>query len=289
MKLLRQQHTNEYNETNFWLFFFQEGRHVNQPAAIHFVRERGTPAEQARLSFLLTGLRPSAAEKQQFFQDQREDGSWSPFWAPFSSGLDATCFHLAQGEQMGMGLNEPELVRAALFLAQRQRSDGAFEEDAAVSDLAPAWAKPGDLAAQLYLTANCGFWLTFFPQTQASAHLAASSLRSFLPPDGHLPTFLQAHWLATGLFSRLKQIGPAERLLAYLATRLADLSASSLAWLTVTLRLANWPATTPLIVQAAALLTPLQQSAGNWQSEDGPEQDVHATLEALRAFTLLQA
>lgn len=260
---------------------------MNQPAAIHFVRERGNPSEQARLTFLLTGTRPSSESLQQFFQDQQEDGSWSPFWEPFYSGLDATCFRLAQGEQMGIGATEPAMVRAAVFLAQRQRPDGAFEEDAAVADLAPPWAKPGDLAAQLYLTANCGFWLTSLSQTQASAQLAARYVRSFLPPDGHLPTFLHTHWLAAGLFSRLKQIEPAERLLAYLTTRLPDLSASSLAWLTVTLRLANWPATTPLLVQAAALLNQLQQPAGNWQSEDGPGQDVHATLEALRAFTLL--
>jgi hypothetical protein len=161
------------------------------------------------------------------------------------------------------------------------------QEDAAVTTLAPPWAKPGDLAAQLYLTANCGFWLTSLSQTQASAQLASRYIRSFLPPDGHLPTFLHTHWLAAGLFSRLKQIEPAERLLAYLTTRLPDLSGSSLAWLTVTLRLANWPATTPLLVQAAALLNQLQQPTGNWQSEDGPKQDVHATLEALRDFTLL--
>ncbi|GHO48844.1 hypothetical protein [Ktedonospora formicarum] len=260
---------------------------MNQPAAIRFVRERGNPSEQARLAFLLTGTMPSSESMQQFFQDQQEDGGWSPFWAPGYRGLDATCFCLAQGEQMGIGLNEPNMVQAALFLAQRQHSDGAFEEDEAVSDLAPPWARPGNLAAQLYLTANCGFWLTFFPQTRASAQLAARYIHSFLPPNGHLPTFLHTHWLAAGLFSHLKQIEPAKCLLAYLANRLPDLSASSLAWLMVTLRLANWPATTPLIAQAAALLNQLQQPAGNWQSEDGPEQDVHATLEALRAFMFL--
>lgn len=260
---------------------------MNQAAAIHFVRERGTPSEQDRLTFLLTGERPSSESMQQFFQDQREDGGWSPFWAPGYSGLDATCFHLAQAEQMGIGANEPALVRAILFLARRQRPDGAFEEDDAVRDLAPAWAKPGNLAAQLYLTANCGFWLTSCSQTQASAQLATNFVRSFLPSDGHLPTFLHAHWLAAGLFSRLQQIEPAECLMAYLATRLPDLSASSLAWLTVTLRLATWSATTPLLVQAAALLSQQQQPTGSWQSEDGPERDVHATLEALRAFMLL--
>ena len=260
---------------------------MNQAAALQFVREQGNSSEQARLTFLVTGKKPVPEFIQQFFRDQREDGSWVPFWAPFYSGLDATCFHLAQGEQMGLGVTELAMVRAALFLTGRQRPDGAFEEDAAVTDLAPDWVKPGELAAQLYLTANCGFWLTFFPQTKASAQLAARHVRSFLPPDGHLPTFLHTHWLAAGLFSRLKQVEPAERLLAFLTTRLPDLSGSSLAWLIVTLRLANWPVTAPLLVQAAALLNQLQQPAGNWQSEDGPGQDVHATLEALRAFSLL--
>jgi hypothetical protein len=287
MKPLRRQRANAYNGTDLERLCFQEGMHVNQASAIQFVRERGTSSEQARLGFLLTGERPSPASIQQFFQDQQEDGSWSPFWAPGYSGLDATCFHLARAEQMGMGANEPTLVRTILFLARRQRPDGAFEEDDAVRDLAPAWAKPGNLAAQLYLTANCGFWLTTLSQTQASARLAASSVHSFLPSDGHLPTFLHAHWLAAGLFSRVQQIEPAERLIAYLATRLSDLSASSLAWLMITLRLANWPATTPLIVQAATLLNQQQQPTGNWQSEDGPKRDVHATLEALRAFMLL--
>jgi len=267
--------------------FCEEEMNVNQLAAIQFVRERGNPFEQARLTFLLTGARPSSESLQQFFQDQQEDGSWSPFWAPGYSGLDSTCFHLAQGEQMGLLANEPDLRQAALFLAQRQRPDGAFEEDEAVTDLAPPWARPGDLAARLYLTANCSFWLTSFSQTQASAQLAARYVHSFLRSDGHLPTFLHTHWLAAGLFSRLKQIESTERLLAYLATRLPDLSASSLAWLIVTLRLASLPATTSLLVQAASLLQQQQQPAGNWQSEDGLEQDVHATLEALRAFMLL--
>lgn len=266
------------------LFLFQEGTDLNQQAAIQFVLERGNPSEQARLNFILTGAVPPSESIQQFFSDQQADGSWSPFWAPGYSGLDATCFRLAQGEQMGISANEPALLRAAICLVQRQHADGSWEEDEAVTELAPPWAKPGDLAARLYLTANGGFWLAAFPQTRPCAQLAASYVRSCLPPDGHLPTFLHTHWLAAGLFSRLDQAEPAERILICLSTRLLDLSASSLAWLIVTLRLAGLPATTPLIAQAASLLEQQQQPAGNWESEDGPDQDVHATLEALRAL-----
>lgn len=71
-----------------------------------------------------------------------------------------------------------------------------------------------------------------------------------------------------------------------LARRLADLPASSLAWLISTLLLAGAPSDHPLVEQAAVHLELLQEPNGRWSSEDGPTRDVHTTLEALRALTL---
>lgn len=257
---------------------------MDQQKAIQFILARGDASEQARLNFILTGEMPSPTTMWQFFSEQRANGSWSPFWAPNYSGLDTTCFRLTQAEQMGIAPDEPHFQRAAFWLAQRQHEDGSWEEDEAVAESAPPWAKPGDFAARLYLTANCGFWLAVCSQTSPEASLAATYLQSHLPADGHLPTFLHTHWLAAGLFAHLKQTEPVERILAYLETHLHHLPASNLAWLITTLRLAGLPVTIPLIAQAASLLERLQQPAGNWASEDGPEQDVHATLESLRAL-----
>jgi hypothetical protein len=216
---------------------------------------------------------------------QRADGGWSPFWAPGYSGLDATCFRLAQADQMGIPLSDPRLRQACHFLAARQRPDGSWEEDESVHDLAPPWATPGDPAAQLYLTANCGFWLAVAGTAPAQAIAAAAFLQKHLDAGGHLPGFLHTHWLAAGLWLAMDQAASAAPTLAYLATRLNnETPASSLAWLLTALDRAGLPAPHPLIQQATALLVACQAPDGHWASEDGPAQDVHVTLEAMQAL-----
>jgi hypothetical protein len=48
------------------------------------------------------------------------------------------------------------------------------------------------------------------------------------------------------------------------------------------------PVSHPLVADAAARLILLQQNNGQWQSDDGPAFDVHATLKALFALKLCQ-
>lgn len=102
---------------------------------------------------------------------------------------------------MGLEASEPAITRAVEFLAQRQRADGNWEEDAALASLAPPWAKPGDEFVMLYLTAICGFWLAVLVEGKERASRAASYLYPYLDvDDGRLPSFLHTHWLAGGLW-----------------------------------------------------------------------------------------
>jgi hypothetical protein len=260
---------------------------IDIQSAAAFVNNHGDATEQARLRYLLNGERPSQETVSALLAGQREDGGWAPFWASAYSSLDATCFHLAQAEQLGISGSEPATGRALDFLANRQRTSGSWSEDESVTDLAPPWVKPGETSAILYLTANCGFWLAVRQGTfQNVARRAADYLLGYLDNEGHMPTFLHAHWLAGGLWHSLDQQEPAARVFGYLANRAEALPASNLAWLIITLHGAGVPPSHPLLDTAASLLAHQQARDGRWPSEDGSARDIHATLEAMRALRL---
>ena len=253
-------------------------------SAIAFVKSHGDEIEQARLAYLLANERPSQQIVNALLSGQREDGGWPPFWAPDYSSLDATCFRLAQAEQSGLICIEPAIARAVEFLRRRQRNDGSWEEDESVASIAPAWARPGELGARLYLTANCGFWLAVLEGTSDGAVRAAHYLQVHLDDKGQLPSFPHTHWLAGGLWHHLGQQEPFERVSSYLNTILHVLNASNLAWLIVSWLIVQIPASHPLLNRAALLLERGQGQDGRWPSEDGPQRDVHSTLEAVRAL-----
>jgi hypothetical protein len=254
---------------------------IDAEAAADFIRERGDNIEQERLNHLLYDLPADGAALTAVLAGQRPDGGWEPFWAPNYSSLDATCFRLAQAEQLGV--TGGEAIDAALaFLLSRQQPDGSWEEAEAVAESAPPWAQPGDLAARLYLTANCGYWVAMLGE-MAPARQAARYLTLHLE-NGRLPSFLHAHWLAAGLLFLLGEREPAGAVLTYLATRIGELPASNLAWLLVTLLAVGVPPDELLLDQAMERLAALQRPDGGWQNEDGSQQEVHTALEALRAW-----
>lgn len=263
---------------------------VHRAAA--FVTEHGNEFDRARLELLLeNGPLLSPEQRERFFAGQRDDGGWPAFWASDYSSIDATGYRFAQTESMWISSSGPAMMRAAAFLRSRQREDGSWEEDEAIRELAPTWAKPGELAPRLYLTANCGWWLAnatlrgTFVSADVAAQRAGTYLEQHLAEDGSLPSFLHAHWLAGGLWIRLGRNDLAYRVLDYLATCIDnDVPASSLAWILTTLAGLGISPDQPLIQKVTTLL-PLQQRAdGSWASEDGPDRDAYATVEALRGL-----
>lgn len=254
------------------------------PAALNFVRDKGNGIEYARLHYILTGEQPSSAVVAQLCAGQRADGGWSPFWASDYSSLDATCFRLAQAEQLGLMVNESFVRSALAFLAQRQSDDGSWEEEARMAAYAPSWAAPGDLAARLYLAANCAFWLALSAEAQTATDRAADYLRQHLDDEGAFPSFLHTHWLAGALWHHLQR-PEAARVFNYLEQRVPAMEGSDLAWLLSALLCAG-VSSNALLIEAARRLEQQQQDDGRWVSADGPEHDVHVTLEVLRVLRL---
>lgn len=252
--------------------------------AATFVREHGSEVERARLERVLTGKAPPGWIATKLFAGQRRNGGWAPPWAADYSSLDATCYRLAGAEALGFLRSDP-VAHAAQFLLFRQRGDGSWEEDESVRDEAPPRVRPGNESARLYLTANCSYWLALLMSGVPAAARSARYLADHLGDADRLSSFLHTQWLAAGAWYRLGERAVAERVMESLRQEVPRLTASHLAWLLTSLSAAGVPQDHPLMRTARQRLAGEQQPAGHWISEDGPQRNVHVTLEAMRALS----
>jgi hypothetical protein len=270
---------------------------IDMDGAIGFVVARGDAVDRARLSWLRTGAVPTPEILDNAEVGQAPEGGWPALWAAEVASVDATCFRLAELDDLG-ALGRPAARRSLDWLASRQRSDGTWEEDKSLAGEAPSWAQPGDPEARLYLTANAGFWLTVAGLDARAAgpldhrvggvyagvvHSAAVAFAEQLRPDGTWPSFLAAGWLGAAVLYRQKMFYESARIQAMLHQRLPDMSPADVAALASTLRRVGVDDGDWLLVAARRRLAETQRSDGGWPSDDGEAFDVHTTLSAIRA------
>jgi len=263
-------------------------------AAIGFVVAKGDPVERARLSWLRTGAAPHPDVLAKAELGQAPEGGWPAVWGQAPS-VDATCFHLAELDDLG-ALGRPAARRALDWLAGQQREDGTWEEDESLAAEAPVWARPGDPEARLYLTANAGYWLTVAGLEAGSAAVpeaagaypdavagAARAISASLREDGTWPSFLVTGWLGAAVLYRQQAYYDSARIQLVLSDRLPGMSPADLAWMAASLRRVGVPDGDWLPVATRRRLAQTQRSDGGWPSDDGPAFDVHVTLTAIRA------
>lgn len=270
---------------------------IDIDAAIGFVVARGDTVDRARLSYLRTGALPSPTILETAETGQTREGGWPAFWADGVASIDATCFRLAELDDLG-ALGRPAARRALDWLTSCQRPGGTWEEDPSLAEVAPPWATPGDPEAGLYITSNAAYWLTVAGQDARAAgplderpggayagvvQQAAEALRAQVQPDGSMPTFLVATWLAAAVLYRHDMFYESVRLQQRLLDRMSELTATDAAWLAASSRRVGVRDDDRLIIAAMLRLRELQRSDGGFSSDDGDAFDVHTTLVAIRA------
>jgi len=258
---------------------------MNQENAINYIRQHGNPTDIAQLEWLLEQKKVSSTIFDTVFSHQRHDGGFAAPWAVDYSSIDTTCHFLDQGKKFGLDSTYPALGKATRFLLQNQQNNGRFAEADNVATCAPPWANPTTPGADLYLTANAGIWLAMAPNTHEAAKDSAAYLKQKLDPStGQLPSFLNTHWLAAGLFWLVADQKTAALLINHLQERLPDLTAPNLAWLLDTLLTAGVPHDNILIQSASQKLEGMQEENGRFPGPEG--QIVHTTLTALSVLII---
>ena len=267
---------------------------VDIDAAIGFVVARGDQVDRARLSWLRSELPASPDVIAKVEMGQTKSGGWPAFWGGDQPSIDATCFRLAELDDLGALDREP--ARAAVrWLASRQRPDGTWQEDSSLAETAPSWAKPGDPEASLYLTANAGFWLavagppTPAPSPEATTHAevvarATQAFRAAMRPDGTWPSYLVAGWLGGALLYQTGWFYESAQIQLVLAGRIPEMSGADVAWLASAFRRVGLSPLDGVLEAARRRLGETQQTDGGWSSDDGEVFDVHATLAAIRGM-----
>jgi hypothetical protein len=191
---------------------------------------------------------------------------------------------LTQAEQLGLTLNEKPIELAIRFLVRRQSLDGSWDESTSLSNWAPTYLKPGSLEPRLYLAANCGFWVAYYSGRDNSVPRAMGFLMRYLEENGCLPSTPQANWMSAGLWLRMRRYEVAEKVITACRSHMDALSASSLAWMGVTLIISRIRQKNPLIKNTADKLLALRKPGNYWDSEDGKEWNCHTTIEAIRVL-----
>lgn len=255
---------------------------VDLDAAIGFVVAKGDPVDRARLSYLRTGTMPSEEILGSAETGQALVGGWPAFYSGRVPSIDATCFRLAQLDDLG-ALNRQPARSAIHWLASRQRPDGTWQEDETLAADAPPWAQPGDPEATLYLTANSAFWLAVAGDYDEIVQRAAEVIRESLTSDGTWPSFLVTGWLGAAVLFKRDMFYESARMQVVLTDRLPDMSAGDAAWLAATLRRAGVSEDDWTLAAARRRLGETQRSDGGWTSEDGEAFDVNVALQAIRA------
>ncbi|SCF17497.1 prenyltransferase/squalene oxidase repeat-containing protein [Micromonospora mirobrigensis] len=265
---------------------------VDLDAAIGYVVAHGDPVERGRLSHLRTGAPVPEELLESAEAGQTAEGGWPALVDAGIASIDATCFRLAELDDLG-ALGRPAARRALDWLAARQLPDGGWDEDQRLADAAPEWARPGDPEARLYLTAGAAFWLSVGtpagrydqPAGPYSEVLrsAARLLAGQLAPDGSWPSFLATGWLSAAVLHRQQLYYESARIQMVLTERIPRLSPSNVAWLAATLRRIDLGDEEWVLAAARRRLAETQRSDGGWDSDDGHRFDVHTTLTAIRA------
>ncbi|MBY6276216.1 prenyltransferase/squalene oxidase repeat-containing protein [Symbiobacterium thermophilum] len=181
--------------------------------ALEYVMQNGTPWERWRARRLLGSAGPLPPD---WADRQNPDGGWRSreFSSPVSN-MGTTSVTLMRTIWCGLG-DSPECRATVEYLRRTQQPDGRWTEDPAQYGAnPPEWNRPGDLAVDLWETANnaaclCALGLAQDPVTEK----AVAWLRANRREDGTFPGYIHTTYAMAAVCHMRGEGVEAERYLA---------------------------------------------------------------------------
>jgi hypothetical protein len=264
---------------------------VDLEKAVASVKAKGNIIEQARLASILWKKKPEKKVLQKLAEMQNADGGFSYFVKGFSSVCD-TAYVLIWFDELTLQ-RHPMAEHAVDFLAFQQKEDCGWDEVERVKETnPPPFLMPGVISNRIWLTAYCAHWIIRLGYAE---HVRAKGcpnefLKAYRESSGRLGSSkdLRATWdwlvLLAYIYGRESEIF--KQTLAVVEENFAPekWEGNYMAWLCLCLRDAGLPADYPFVKHCLEELAKKQRADGSWDSEDGEEYAVNATIEALNAL-----
>jgi hypothetical protein len=264
---------------------------VRAGKAIGFVQTKGDDIEQARLISILQSKPPSESIMQKLAEMQNPDGGFA-YWLDDKSASTISDTVWVLGWFDDLKIHDGIIVDAAIrFLFNHQKEDGGWDEVANIADLnLPPYLFPGKIETRVWLTAYCAHCLMLFGYAESSQcrGCPAEFLLKHREPSGRLVGYLRATWDALPIFAHYPQ-AYSEHFTQAMEVVCNEFEpqkwvGSYLTWLIRCFRDAGLQASHPLVDSSIKALIKKQRPDGSWDSEDGEQYAVSATIDALRVL-----
>jgi hypothetical protein len=259
--------------------------------AIGFVQTRGDDIEQTRLISILQGKPPSESIMQKLAEMQNPDGGFA-YWLDDKnvSTISDTVWVLSWFDDLE--IHDGNIADAAIrFLFSHQKEDGGWDEVINIANLnPPPFLVPGKIETRVWLTAYCAHVLMLFGYAKSSQcrGCPVEFLLKHREPSGRLLGYQRATWDALPIFAHYPK-AYSEHFTQAMEVVCNEFeqqkwASSYLTWLIRCFRDADLQVSHPLVDSSIKALIKKQRPDGSWDSEDGEEYAVSATIDAIRVL-----
>lgn len=265
---------------------------INIVKAIKFIMDNGSALEQEVISCLFEERRGNEFFLNELNAIQNDDGGFPYALRPgFLSSVGFTIISIFQYYEMNEIFSKP-VKRAIEFLLNIQKDDGCWEESSKICQYdPPEIIHPDNHKAKVHLTALAGFCLLMSGEEYKNKlEKTCTFLEQQTNEDGTVDGFYETSFLTAAFLSLFydKRHPTVKKIIHYLEENFDILySITEISDMCYFLTVAGFSLEDKIIEKCMETLSSAQKADGRIASGVDKEEDIHATINTLKAVAIL--